>query len=99
MKSRSILLSVVVILGAFVVVEFWNYLHAPTNGPPSQSDLGLLTNAVLKITTDRITSIAVVDVSPLLTRVSTDSVTNAHDYFFERSRLGWRLVASRRWVE
>ena len=62
-------------------------------GSATAQELEALTNAVRSVTADPIIRIDRLDTEGRM-MVSTGSVTNQHDYLFERSQSGWQYIPS-----
>ena len=63
------------------------------SGPATAQELVALTNAVRIVTTDPIIRIDQVDAEGRM-MACTGSVTNEHDYLFQRSQSGWQYIPS-----
>ncbi len=61
------------------------------SGPVTASELSSLTNAARQVTSEPILRIDRVDAEARM-MVCTGSITNQHDYLFERTTAGWKYI-------
>jgi hypothetical protein len=91
MKARTYLFIIpMLLIVAFVVFRFCK--SKPT-GPVTPREFRSLTNAVQSVTIEPIVRIDRVDLETRM-MVWTGSITNHHEYLFERTRFGWRYIPS-----